>query len=131
MLHSFFNPLEKSRYLSFFSQSFNSTVWSVRTAKSTILQLLFFLLILIRSGRLAQICWSVYISKSQSSLCVLFSRIDSGLCIHHLFVWSNTLSRTILSGSPCPPSCTESYTLCVHICCILILCDWSFVSFTT
>ena len=29
------------------------------------------------------------ISKSQRSLCLSFSRTDSGLCIYHLFVWSN------------------------------------------
>ena len=48
-----------------------------------------FFLIIIRSGRLAQISWSVCISKSQKNLCILFSRIDSGLCIYHFFIWSN------------------------------------------
>ena len=33
--------------------------------------------------------WSVCISTSQKNLFVLFSGKDSGLCIHHLFVWSN------------------------------------------
>ena len=32
---------------------------------------------------------SVYISKSWRILCVSFSRTDSGLCIYHLFIWSN------------------------------------------
>ena len=86
MFHSFFNFLAKSRYLSFFSLSFNFTLWSVGTAQSTIQQFLFFLLIITRSGRLAQIRWSVYVSKSQRSLCVSISRTDSGLCIYHLFV---------------------------------------------
>ena len=49
----------------------------------------FFLLIIIRSGLLAEIRWSVCMSKSQRSLCVSFSRTDAGLCIYHLFVWSN------------------------------------------
>ena len=52
----------------------------------------FFLLSLLtitRSGRLVRIRWSVCISKSQRVLCVSFSRTDSGLCIYHLFVWSN------------------------------------------
>ena len=48
-----------------------------------------FLLTITRSGRLAVIRWSVYKSKSQRSLCVSFSRTGSGLCIYHLFVWSN------------------------------------------
>ena len=33
--------------------------------------------------------WSVCISKCQRSLCVSFSRRESGLCIYHLYVWSN------------------------------------------
>ena len=42
MFHSLFNSLERSRYLSFFSHSFGFMLWSARTAKSTILQILFF-----------------------------------------------------------------------------------------
>ena len=42
MFHSFFNSLARSRYLSFFSLSFGFILWSARTAKSTILQILFF-----------------------------------------------------------------------------------------
>ena len=90
MFHSFFSSLARSRYLSFFSFAFNFTLWSVGTAKSTILQVLFLLLLIItRFSRLAEIRWSVCISKSQRSLCVSFYRIDSGLCVYHLFVLSN------------------------------------------
>ena len=42
----FFSSLARSRYLSFFSHSFSFILWSSRTAKSTILQALFF-------------CWSI------------------------------------------------------------------------
>ena len=42
MFHSFFNSLARSRYLSFFSLSFRFILWSAETAKSTILQILFF-----------------------------------------------------------------------------------------
>ena len=49
----------------------------------------FFLLIIIRSGFLAEIRWSVWMSKSHRSLCVSISRTDARLCIYHLFVWSN------------------------------------------
>ena len=42
MLYSFFNSLARSKYVSFFSHSFNFILWSARTAKSTILQVLFF-----------------------------------------------------------------------------------------
>ena len=78
----FFNPLERSRYLSFFSLSFRFILWSAGTGKSTILQIIFLLLlIIIMSGLLAEIRWSVCMSKSHRSLCVSFSRIDAGLCI--------------------------------------------------
>ena len=49
----------------------------------------FLLLIIIRSGLLAENRGSVCISKSLWSLCVSFSRTDDGLCIYHWFVWSN------------------------------------------
>ena len=42
MFHSFFNSLARSRYLSLFSHSFSFILWSARTAKSTILLVLFF-----------------------------------------------------------------------------------------
>ena len=66
-------------------------MWSARTAKFTIrwVILFFFNLSTITwSGRLAEIRWSC-ISESQTTLCVSFSRTDSGLCIYHLIVWSN------------------------------------------
>ena len=47
---------------------------------------LFVLLIITKSGCLAEIRWSVYISKSETIWCISFSRTDSGLCIYHLFV---------------------------------------------
>ena len=82
MFHSFFNSLARSRYVSFFSHSFSFILWSARTIKSTILHFLFFLLIIVRSDLLAEIRWSVCMLKSHSSLCVLFSRTDAGLCIY-------------------------------------------------
>ena len=67
MFHSFFNSLARSRYLSFFSHSLSFILWSAGTSKSTILQFLFFFLffflIIIRSGLLAEIRWSVCMSK--------------------------------------------------------------------
>ena len=89
MFHSFFNSLARSRYLSFFSLSFRFILWSAGTAKSTLLQILFFLLIIMRSGLLARIRWSVYILKSHRNLCESFSRTGAWLYIYHLFVWSN------------------------------------------
>ena len=46
MFHRFFNSLARSRYLSFFSFSFNFSLSSVGTAKSTILEDLFVCLLL-------------------------------------------------------------------------------------
>ena len=79
MFHSFFNSLARSMHLSFFSHTFSFILWSARRAKSTILQIIFYLFIIlllsiIRSDLLATIRWSVCISKSIRSLCVLFSR---------------------------------------------------------
>ena len=89
MFHSFFNSQSRSRYLSFFSHYFSFILWSAGTTKSTILQVLSFLLIIITSGLLDEIRWSVCMSKSYRSLCVSFSRTGAGLCIYHLFVRSN------------------------------------------
>ena len=52
MFHSFFNSLARLRYLSFFSLSFRFFLWSTGTAKSTILQIIFLLLIIMRSSLL-------------------------------------------------------------------------------
>ena len=52
MFHSIFNALARSRCLSFFSLSFRFILWSTGTAKSTILQILFLLLIIMWSGLL-------------------------------------------------------------------------------
>ena len=89
MFYIFFNSLARSRYLSFFSHSFSFILWSAGTAKSTILQIFFYLLIIIRSGLLPEIRWSVCMSKSHRSLCMSFSWRGAGLCIYHLFVRSN------------------------------------------
>ena len=59
MFHSFFNSLARSRYLCFFSPSFRFIPLSAVIAKSTILQILFLLLIIMRSGLLAGIRGSV------------------------------------------------------------------------
>ena len=97
----FFHSLAKSRYLSLFSLSFSFTLCSAGTAKSTIRQILFFLLAIIRSGHLAEIRISIFISKSL----IWFSRTDSGSCIYHLRVMSISISFTIPNESLSPTSC--------------------------
>ena len=47
--HSFFSSLARTRYLSFFSLAFKFILWSARTAKSTILQVLFYLFFFLRA----------------------------------------------------------------------------------
>ena len=127
MFHSFFNSRARSRYLSFFSHSFSFTLWSAGTAKSTILQVPFFLLIIIWSGLLAEIRWSVCMSKSHRSLCVLFSRTGAGLCIYHLFAWSNLNFLHISEGIPFPTqSCLVLYSFCGNLLHSLIM--WLMVS---
>ena len=96
MFHIFFSSQAKSWYLSFFLFSFNFNLWSAQTAKSTTRQVLFFvdylvcwlsfLLTISKSGCLAKIWWSIYISKSQSILCISFSQIDSILLSPHHFL---------------------------------------------
>ena len=116
MFHCFFNSLARSRYLSFFSHSFSFILWSVGAAKSTILQVLFFLLIIIRYGLHAEIRRSVCMSKSHRSLCVLFSMTGAGLCIYHLFVWSNLNFLLISQWITLPTqSCLVLYSFCANL----------------
>ena len=117
MFHSFFNFLARSRYLSFFSLSFRFNLWSAGTAKSTILQILFFFLVIIlRSDLLAGIRSSVCMLKSHRSLCVSFSRTGAGLCIYHLFVRSNWNFLHISQWISLPTqSCLALYSFCANL----------------
>ena len=127
MLHSFFNSLARSRYSSFFSLSFRLILWSTGTAKSTILQILFLLLIIMRSGLLAGIRLSVCTLTSHRNLCELFSRTGAGLCIYHLFVWSNWNFLHISQWITLPTqSCLTLYSFCANLLHSLIM--WLIVS---
>ena len=127
MFHSIFNSLARPKYLSFFSYSFSFILWSAGTAKSTILQILFFLLIIIRSGLLAEIGWSVCMSKSHRSLCVSFSRTSAGLFKYHLFVWSNLNFLHISQWITLPTqSCLVLYSFCPIMLHLLIM--WLIIS---
>ena len=81
MFHGFFSSLSRSKSLSIF---FFFTLWSAGIAKST-WWLLFFFWIKNRAGRLAEIRWSVCISKSQRILYISYSRTG----IYNLVRWSN------------------------------------------
>ena len=134
MFYRFFNCLARSRYLSFFSLSFRFILCSTGTVKWTILQILFFFVDFFpcqktrhkvwSSGRIG---WSVCMLKSYRSLCESFSGTGAGLCIYHLFVWSNWNFLHFFQWITLPrPSRVSPYTPSVLICCIRLLCDWSF-----
>ena len=127
MLHSFFISLAWLMYSSLFSHSFNFTLWSAGTATFPIRQLLrlFIFLFFIRSGRLAEIRWSVCISKSLRSLCHSPGQMLG--CVYTICSYGQTsTSCTIPDESPCQLCHAKSYTLSVLICCIRLLCHWSF-----
>ena len=86
-----------------------------------------FLLIIMRSGPLAGIRWSVCMLKSHRSLCVSFSRTGAGLCIYHLFVWSNWNFMHISQWTTLPTqSCLALYSFCANLLHSLIM--WLIVS---
>ena len=62
---SLFISLARSRYLSFFSLSFSFICDQLGQQSRQFCKISFFLLIIIRSGLLAEIRWSVCMSKSQ------------------------------------------------------------------
>ena len=125
MFLSFFIFLARSRYLSFFSLSFRFIVWSAGTAKSTISQILVFLLLIImRSGLRAGIKWFVCMLKSHRSLCETFFRTGAGLCIYHLLVSSNWNFLHISQWITLP--CLALYSFCANLLHSLIM--WLIVS---
>ena len=67
IFHSFFSSIARFTFSSLFSPSFNFTLWSAGTTKSTIRQVFLYLLTITKFGRLAEIRWSVCASKSQKS----------------------------------------------------------------
>ena len=96
----FFSSLARTTYLSLFSFTFTFTVvcWYSKVYYSANC---LFLLINPRSGRVADIRWSVCISKSQRSLDVSFSMTDSyTICLNGQI----SISCTDPSRSTCPPS---------------------------
>ena len=86
------------------------------------------LLTITRPCRLAEIKWSICISKSQRSMFVSFPATDSGLCIYHLLLSSNLIfslnsQRITLQIY----LCLVSYSFCASLLHSLIM--WMIVSF--
>ena len=80
-----------------------------------------------RSGLLAGIKWSVCMLKSYRSLCVSFSWTGAGLCINHLFVWSNWNFLHISQWTTLlTQSYLASYSFCANLLHSLIM--WLIVS---
>ena len=89
MFHKGFSSLTRSRYLSLFSLFSVLTCSQPEWQSPLFGRFSFFLLNFTRSGRLAELRWSVCISQFRRSLWVSFSCADSGLCTYHSFFWSN------------------------------------------
>ena len=88
---------------------------------------LFFLLIIIRSGLLAGIRWSVCMLKFHRIICMSFSRTGAGLCLYHLLVWSNLNFLHISQWITLPiQSCLALYSVCANLLHSLIM--WLIVS---
>ena len=82
MFNSFFNSLARSMYFFFIL----SVLFCGKLGQQSrqFCKFSFFLLIIIRSGLLAKIRWSVCMSKSHRNLCVIF--LDSCWVVHISFV---------------------------------------------
>ena len=81
-----------------------------------------------RSGVLAEIKWSVCMSKSLRILRMSFTRDDAVLYIYHLFVWSNLNFSNISQWITLPlQSCLVLYSFCANLLHSLIM--WLMVSY--
>ena len=117
-----FSSLINSKYLSLFSYLWFLLIDSLERENST--GSIFFLLIIVTSGFLDEIRWSICISRSQRILSALFSRTVSGLCIYYLLVWSNFSflhSSLWINFSPCHVSSCISFVLVCCICLSLLI----------
>ena len=81
----------------------------------------------IRSGLLDEIRWLVCMLKSHRNSCVSFSRTHAGMCIYHLFVWSNFNFLHISQWFILPTqSCLVLHSFCPNLLHSLIM--WLIVS---
>ena len=115
MFNFFSNSLARSVLIHLFAFfQFYSVV--SRDSKVDYFAISLFLLIIIWSGHLAEIRWSVCTSKSHRSLFVSFCRTGAGLCLYHLLVWSklNFLHRSQCITLP-TQSCLVLYSFCANL----------------
>ena len=127
MFHSFFQFPSKVEVLILLFTFFQFYSVVSRDSKVDNFTISLFLLIIIKSGLLAEISWSVCVSKSHWSLCVSFSWTDVELCIYHLFVWSNLNFLHISKWITLPTqSSLILYSFCANLLHSLIM--WLMVS---
>ena len=107
MFHSFLSSLTWSKYCLAFCFLWCSLGGSMKRQNSRDGKFSFFLLIYTE----VWFWWPVWISKSQRILFVSFSRIDPGLCIYHLVIWSNfNFLHNFESITFSTQSCLDLYT---------------------
>ena len=112
MFHNYFTSLAKSSYLFLFSL-FSILFYGPMGQQSPQFCKFSFFVILIRSNRLAEIWWYVYISICQRSLCVSFFWTDSGLSLYHLLCFNAGKSSSFLFSWH---ACLGRKALCMVIC---------------
>ena len=79
------------------------------------------------SWLLAEIWWSVCLSRSHRNLCFSFHRTGAELCIYHWLVWSNFNFLHIFQWITLPTqSCLTLYSFCANLLHSLIM--WLIVS---
>ena len=125
--HSFFNCRGRGTYLSFYILSVLFCGQPGQQCWHFCRFSFFFLLVIIRSGLQAEIRWSVYMSKSQRSLCVSFSWTGVWLGMYRLLAWSNLKFLYISQWITLPTqSCLALYSTSVNLLHSLIM--WSILS---
>ena len=116
IFHSFFQSSSKVEVLILLFTFFQFYSVLSRDSKVNNFVKSLFLLIIIKSGFLAEMRWSVCMSKSHRSLCMSFSRTSARLCIYHLLVWSNLNFLHISQWITLPTqSCLVLYSFCANL----------------
>ena len=114
MSHSFFNSLARSWYLSFFSFSFNFTLWSVHNLASFFCSLLQGLVVCPRLS-------DPFVSQNPKIVCASRS---PGQILGFAYI-DCSYGQISVSCMILVDHFAYYYTLSVLICCISLFCDWS------
>ena len=116
MFHCFFlfsSKVEVLILLFTFLQIYSVVSWDRKVDK---FPYSLFALIIMSSGLLAGIRWSVCMLKFHRSLCESFCRTGAGLCLYHLFVWSNWNFLHVSQWITIPTkTCLALYSFCANL----------------